>query len=329
MHTASFLVQRQAPRGTQLRIRVADDAILGPVIGFGPGGGDPDDITALSVELPPLNLPLAQALIARSPEAARLVAHRGTPAADLDAIAATLVRISQLIIDFPDILLLDLDPLFANQHGVIAASARVLLRPAGAVRPALIISPYPEELSRIYTAKGERFTLRPIRPEDADAHTALFARLSPEDIRFRFFSQRRSLPPEQIARMTDVDYEREMAFIAKRENGETAGVARLARNDSDGAVAEFAVLVDAAAKGKGLATQLMQAIIEWGKNQGVVQIDGQILADNAPMLAFIRRLGFTLKRRADEPDIMEAVLILKPCAWPVQILPQGGGDDCA
>ena len=311
LHAANFLVQRQAPRGRQLRIRVADDAILGPVIGFGPGGGDPDDLSDLAIELPPLNLPLAKALIARSSEAAKLPAHRGTPAADVDAIAATLVQVSQLIIDLPDILHLDLDPIFVNQHGVIAASARILLRPHSARRPPLSISSYPEALTRFYTAKGEHFTLRPIRPEDADAHTALIGRVSSEDMRFRFFSPSRELPSEQIARMTDVDYEREIAFIAVRENGETAGVARLARNDSDGAYAEFAVLIDPAAKGKGLATVLMEAIIDWGKSQGVMQIAGQILADNAPMLAFIRRLGFSLKRSLDEPDIMEATLSLQ------------------
>ena len=138
--------------------------------------------------------------------------------------------------------------------------------------------------------------VRPIRPEDADAHTAFIARISPEDIRFRFFSARRSLPPEQIARLTDVDYGREMAFIAVRENGETAGVARLARNDSDGALAEFAVLVDGQAKGKGVATRLMQAIIGWGRSQGVMQIDGQILADNDRRYPAL--CGFRLQRRA-------------------------------
>ncbi len=312
LQAASFLVQRQAPRGRQLRIRVADDAILGPVIGFGPGGGDPDDISALAVELPPLNLPLAYALIARSPAAAMLQAHRGNPAADQAALAAALVRVSQMVIDIPDFFLLDFDPLFANEQGVIATSGRIFLRPTGTKRPALIISPYPSELIRSYEAKGETFSLRPIRPEDADAHGAFIARISPEDLRYRFFSARGSLPPEEIARLTDVDYGREMAFIAVRENGETAGVARLARNDSEGAQAEFAVLVDPCAKGKGVATRLMQAIIDWGKSQGVKQIDGQILADNAPMLGFIRRLGFLLQRDPQEPDIINAKLVLNP-----------------
>jgi acetyltransferase len=304
---AGFLVQAQAQAGLQLRIRVADNALLGPVISFGRGGGDPDNFLGLASDLPPLNLALAHALIHRAPVAAALAAHRGQPAADEAAVAATLVRVSQLIIDTPEIALLELDPLFATADGVVAASARILLRPPGEARPPLIISPYPSELTASYEAKGRRFTLRPIRPEDADAYAAMFSRFTAQDMRYRFFSALRTLPTEQITRMTDIDYGREMAIIAV-EGQTAAGGARLVRNDTDGRTAEFAVGVEPAAKGLGLATALMRAIIEWGKANGVQEIQGQILSDNAPMLAFIQRLGFTLQRNAEEPDIMEARL---------------------
>jgi acetyltransferase len=306
---ATFLVQKQAPRGTQLRIHVADNPTLGPLIGLGAGGGDPDDLSGLAIELPPLNLALAQALIARSPAAPQLAAHRGAAAADLPAIAATLVRISQLIIDTPEILSLDLDPLFAFESGVIAASARITLRPAGTARPPLVISPYPADLTSHYEAKGQKFLLRPIRPEDADAHAALFARFPPEDMRFRFFSAVRQMPVEQIIRMTDIDYAREMAIVAiQEENGQTAGAARLVRNDTDGLSAEFAIGIDPAAKGTGLAAALMRAIIAWGKSQNVQEITGTILSDNTPMLIFIRKLGFSIHHIPGEADIVEAKL---------------------
>ncbi len=308
---AGFVVQQQAPRGTQLRIRVSDHPILGPIIGFGAGGGDPDDVTGLAADLPPLNLTLAHALIHRATIAPALAAHRGAPAADEAAIAAMLVRVSQLIIDTPEIQLLDLDPIFAHEHGAIAASARILLRPPGTLRPPLLISPYPSELTTSYTAKGQTFILRPIRLEDADAHTAMLSRLSAEDMRFRFFTAVRTLPVEQVTRMADVDYQREMAFIAVREGtGETAGVSRLVCNDTDARTAEFAVVVEPAAKGLGLATALMQAIINWGRSRGVAEINGQILADNAPMLAFIKHLGFTIEHVPGESDIVEAKLIV-------------------
>ncbi len=305
-----FLVQQQAPRGVQLRIRVADSPQLGPVIAFGAGGGDPHDVAGLAFDLPPLNLPLAQALIARSGVAAQLAAHRGAPAADIEAVAASLVRVSQLIIDMPEILLLDLDPLFAYETGVVAGSGRILLRPVGEAAPKLLIAPYPAELSSVYEAKGQKFTLRPIRPEDADAYTALFSRVSPEDMRFRFFSAVRSLAPEQIARLTDIDYGREMAIVAVNEaNSEIAGAARLVRNDTDGRTAEFAVLVEPKVKGLGLATKLMREIIAWGKAQGVEEITGTVLADNTPMLGFVKSLGFVIERVADDHDVVEAKLV--------------------
>jgi acetyltransferase len=307
---AEFVVQTQAPRGTSLRIHVADHPLMGPVIRFGTGGGDREDLAGLTPGLPPLNLPLAHALIRRSPVMAQLTAHRGQPAADEDAIAKTLVRISQLIVDTPDILRLDLDPIFANENGVVAASARITLRGPGNTRPPMIISPYPAELVRQYAVKGQSFTLRPIRPEDADAHASMLSRFSAEDMRYRFFSPMRQLPPEQIARLTDVDYSREMAFVAVRDaTGETMGVARLVRDDTDGLSAEFAVAVEPAGKGLGIGSGLMHAIIDWGRAQGVKEIAGQILADNAPMLAFIRRLGFKIERIPDEPDVVEATLL--------------------
>jgi acetyltransferase len=309
---AGFVVQAQAPRGTMLRIRVSDHPVLGPLIALGPGGGDPDNILLLTADLPPLNLALAHALIRRSTIAPSLCAQRGQAAADEEAIAAMLVQISQLILDTPDILLLDLDPIFASTQGAIAASARIKLRPEQNHRPPPIITPYPSELITVFESKGQKFTLRPIRPEDADAHAAMLSRTTPEDMRYRFFSPMKSLPTEQITRLCDVDYTREMAFIAKHEDGRTFGVSRLVRNDTDGKSAEFAILVEPGAKSLGLGTALMRAIIDWGRSKKVEEINGQILADNAPMLAFIKRLGFVLSRLPEEPDILEAKLTLTP-----------------
>lgn len=308
---AGFVVQAQAPQATLLRIGVVDNKILGPVIGFGAGGGDPEDISQLAAGLPPLNLALAHALIQRAPVARQLAAHRGLDAANEEAIAATLVRVSQLIVDTPEILALDIDPLFVTGSGVVAGSARIWLRSARHERPALVIPPYPEALIRHYSARGQGFLLRPIRPEDADAHAAMVSRFTSEDMRYRFFSSVKQLPNEQIVRMADIDYTREMAIIAKHEaTGETAGVARLVRNDTDGASAEFAVAIDPSFKKYGLGSVLMKNVIEWGRTQGVKEITGQILADNAPMLGFIKKLGFSLARMPDEPELMEARLEL-------------------
>ncbi len=263
-----------------VRVSVADDAMFGPVIRFG-----------RNVDLPPLNLPLAHALVAA-----------GGVILDGDAEADLLVRISQLIVDFPQIATLDIN------H----AKAHLTLRLAGAPPARLALPPYPAELVESFDARGEMLTIRPIRPEDAEAHGAFFARLSPEDIRYRFFSAMRKLSPEQMARMTQVDYSREMAFVAVRVDAEgvshTLGVARLVCENDE--AAEFAVIVQPDMKGRGLARHLMTRIIDWGRRRGLERITGQILSENAPMLAFIRKLGFSIRHLPDETDVVEAELIL-------------------
>lgn len=304
-----FLVQRQAGRARELRVRVQDDPVFGPAIGFGQGGSASDLLGDVAVELPPLNLALAQGLIGRTRAARTLAEFHDQPAADRDAVADALVRISQLLVDFPEIAELDVNPLFADADGVLAADAWLALRPEGEVER-LAIAPYPAELAERWQAGDGTLVIRPIRPEDAEAHAALFSRLTPQDIRFRFFSALRELSTEQIARLTQVDYDREIAFVAVREaTGETVGVSRLVR-DVYGSAGEFAVAVEASVKGRGLATKLMHKLVEWGRAQGLTRITGQVLAENAPMLAFVRRLGFQVRRTPDEPDVMEVELPL-------------------
>jgi acetyltransferase len=225
-------------------------------------------------------------------------------------VAEALVRISQLVVDFPEIAELDLNPLIVDTDGVLAADAWLRLRAAGDTSGGLAISPYPANLVEHLTLRdGERLVVRPVRPEDAEQHGAFFARLSPQDIRYRFFTAMRELSAELTARLTQIDYDREMALIAAREaTGETVGVARLvSENEHEG---EFAVIVQADMKGRGVASHLMRRLIDWARGRGMGAIVGQVLADNAPMLAFVRRLGFTVKRMTGEPDVMEVRLAL-------------------
>ncbi len=305
----TLLVQRQAARGRELLIRVADDPVFGPTIAFGQGGTAAEVQRDIAMDLPPLNLTLAQALIARTRAAGTLGAFRDMAEARIDPVAETLVRVSQLILDFPDIAALEINPLFVDAQGVLAADAWLRLRPAGELGlPA--IPPYPVELVEHCEARGERLIIRPIRPEDAAQHGLFFQRLSPEDIRYRFFTAMRELSPEMTARLTQIDYDREMAFVAIRAaTGETVGVARLVV-EPDGATGEFAVIVQPDVKGKGLASRLMRRLIDWARARGMQAVVGQVLADNAPMLAFMRHLGFSLRRLPEEPDVMEARLAL-------------------
>ena len=116
--------------------------------------------------------------------------------------------------------------------------------------------------------------------------------------------------PEQIVRMTQVDYDREIAFVAVREStGETLGVSRLVR-ENDVRRGEFAIVVEPSMKGRGLGRQLMQCVIDWARNYGLGEIEGQVLTENGPMLAFMRRMGFETHRSIDDPAVMTVTLTL-------------------
>jgi acetyltransferase len=306
----AYLVQHQVGRARELLVRVGEDTVFGPTIGFGQGGTTAAFLRDVALDLPPLNLPLARALIARTRIAATLGALHDAAAANVDAVADTLVRVSQLVIDFPELAELEVNPLFVDADGVMVADAWLRLRAESEPPAALAINPYPAELSGTFDTGQEILTIRPIRPEDAEAHGELFRRLTPEDVRFRFFTALRELSPEQIARMTQVDYEREIAFIAVREStGETVAVARLVR-ETYGTEGEFAVVTEPALRGHGVARHLMQKLVDWGRAQGMSEIVGQVLANNQPMLAFVRGLGFRIRRLPGENEVVEATLTL-------------------
>jgi acetyltransferase len=313
--TEGFLVQRQISRAgaRELFIRLGRDRLFGPAISFGQGGTAAGIAADVAADLPPLNRALAAALVARTRVARLLAGFRDHAPADLEAIYEALVRLSQLAVDVPDILEADVNPLLAGPEGVMALDAWIAIGPAplsGTTH--LAIAPYPAELVRTVTAKdGTPVTLRPIRPEDADAHAAFFARLTPEDVRLRFFAPIRALSPEQIARMTQIDYDREMALVASRETApglaETLGVMRIIRSGEEG---EFAIVVRSDAKGLGLGAQLMRAGLAWARAAGIRRVVGDVLAENAPMLGFVRRLGFGVTRSGDDPEMMIAAIDL-------------------
>ncbi len=311
-----FLVQRHiAGAGLQeLFVRLGRDPLFGPAISFGQGGTAVGVAADLAADLPPLNRALALSMIGRTRVARLLDGFRDHPPADLDAIAGTIVRVSQLAVDFPDIVEAEVNPLLAGPSGVMALDAWIAIAPEPLSGTAhLAIAPYPAELvTRITLRGGEALTLRPIRPEDADAHAAFFRRLTPEDVRLRFFAPISALSAEQVARMTQIDYDRELALAAARGDADAAeilGIVRLIRHRDE---AEFAIVVRSDAKGTGLGRQMMRAALAWAARAGIRRVVGDVLVENAPMLAFVRALGFTLARSPDDSEMMCASLSLPP-----------------
>ncbi len=293
--TVQPMVRR--PGNHELIVGMVEDPVFGPVLSFGAGGTAVEVMRDTAVALPPLNDLLADQLIHRTRISRILKGFRNSRGVDLDAVRNVLLRVSQLIIDHPEIVELDINPLLAGADGVLALDARIGVQRArisGAER--LAIRPYPRELEETVTLDGEELLIRPIRPDDEPAHREAIARMNPEDLYFRFFRAVHNVSHEQLARFTQIDYDREMALIATRArpdgSPETLGVVR-AVSDADNITAEFAVIVRSDWHQHGLGQALMERIIRYCRRRGTRRLVGQVLASNTGMQALARRLGFT------------------------------------
>ncbi len=312
--TVQSMVQR--PQALELIVGASIDALFGPVLLFGQGGTSVEVVADRALALPPLNAPLARALIARTRIARLLQGWRDVPAADLDAVVHALTAVSELLAAEPRIAEIDINPLLADARGVIALDARVRVSaagPGGAGHFAIL--PYPSELAEQQDWQGRTLTLRPIRPEDEAQHLAFLEKLDPADIRMRVFYSRRSIERTELARLTQIDYEREMAFVATVPlpggGEETLGVAR-AVADPDNLTAEFGVIVRSDILGGGLGRRLMHKLIGHFRQRGTQRMVGEILHENSRMLQLAQSLGFKVQPRALGDDTQKVVLDLQP-----------------
>jgi len=312
-----FTIQKMADRmgAHELIVGVTCDPIFGPVILFGEGGTAVEVIADRAVSLPPLNMHLARDLVTRTRVWRLLQGYRDRPPVNMEALCMTLVQISQMVVDIPELQELDINPLLADADGVLALDARIrVASPTGDQSRGLAIRPYPAELEEHFKLKnGTKVLLRPIRPEDEPEHRAFLDHLTPEDIRFRFFGLVREFPHSEIARLTQIDYDREMAFIASayKDDGagrETLGVVRTV-TDPDNDTCEFAIIVRSDLKGQGLGYKLLEKMIGYCRARGTKTMTGQVMAENHPMLDMVRNLGFRVHRLDDEP-VMETTLDL-------------------
>jgi acetyltransferase len=297
-----FIVQAMAirPPAEELIAGIAEDPAFGPVILFGQGGVSVEVVGDRVIGLPPLNAVLARDLIDRTRVAKLLAGYRDRPTADRDAIVATLIKLSQLAADIDEIVELDINPLLADDQGVLALDARVVVRRYdGAPGRRLAIRPYPSELAHdIALADGTRAHIRPIRPEDEPQLIEMHNRSSIDDIRLRFFAPLREMTHVFAARMTQIDYDREMALVALAPDGDMLGVVRLIA-DPDGRSGEFAVFVRSDLKGRGLGFRLMTEILDYARRHGIKTVHGDVLRENTTMLSMAAELGFGVARSAD------------------------------
>jgi acetyltransferase len=291
------------------------DPQFGPVLLFGHGGTATEVILDRSLGLPPLNMNLAREMITDTRIYRLLAGYRGVPGANLADLAVTLVKVSQLVCDVPQIVELDINPLLCDPQGVLALDARLRVQPTD--EPAgqrLAICPYPKELEqKISLPDGQTLLLRPIRPEDEPAFQRFFATLSPEDIRLRFLHPMKLMPKTMAARMTQIDYDREMALILTdgngRQGGDLLGIVRV-NADPDNEKAEFAIMLGSGRTGLGLGPMLMRCIIDYARDRGIKQIFGEVLFENRPMLALCKALGFNRRNDPDDPGVAVVTLQL-------------------
>jgi acetyltransferase len=308
-----FLVQEMIERSNahELIAGMTVDPLFGPVLLFGHGGTAVEVIKDNALGLAPLNVALAREMIERTRVYQELKGYRDRKPADIDAIALALVKLSQLACDLDEVQEFEINPLLADEHGVIAIDARARIAPLtkGTARGArLSIRPYPRELERTQEFAGlGAILLRPIRPEDAPALNEFFDRLTADDVRLRFFAPLREIPASLRTRLTQIDYDREMAFVLASGKAILGGARLIA--DPDNERAEFSIAVRSDLKGKGLGWTLMQRLIEYTRSRGTGVLFGDMLNDNKAMIKMCHELGFALGPSGD-PSVMRAELDL-------------------
>jgi acetyltransferase len=295
----------------ELLLGVSRDSVFGPVIVFGAGGTAVETIRDTAIALPPLDAMLAGDLIERTRIGRVLAGYRGRPPADAAAIRGALIALSHMIEDFPCIRGIDVNPLLADAEGAVALDARIEIEPKDLARqgpnPDLAIRPYPAAWRRQVSLPGGRFEIRPIRPGDVLLYPDFLERLDPEALRLRFLAPRRHFTDETALRLTQLDYDRDMAFVALTDQGALAGVSRLAV-DPDHRTAEYALIVRSDLQGGGLGTALMNILIDYARADGIRRLEGLVLGENTGMRALAKRLGFSEARELDSPELVRTVL---------------------
>ena len=315
LHGVTVQPMVRRPDAFELILGITTDSTFGPVVLFGAGGTGVEAIGDTAMALTPLDLKLAKDLIESTRIYKLLKGYRGQPAVDLDGLALCLVKLSSLAVQHRAIRELDINPLLADEKGMIALDARIEVQDPvkyPATPPA--IRPYPvqwETTERLLN--GKEVFIRPVRPDDERFYTQFMSRMTPEDIRLRLLMPVREFSHQFLARMTQIDYAREMAFIALRSQAdgepEMLGVVRFFA-DPDYEKAEYAVLARSDLKGIGLGWVLMRHLIRYARSEGLKALYGTVLKENGMMVQMCTELGFDVKRDPDDPMLYSVTLDL-------------------
>jgi acetyltransferase len=303
--------------GRELMVGVIRDPVFGPAIAFGAGGVAVEVHMDRAVALPPLNAFLVAEMIRGTRVSKLLGPFRNMPAVNMDALEEVLLRVSEMVCELPWIEELDINPLIVDENGAIVADARIVVGQHAPVRGRyghMAIHPYPARLvSTWQPPQGELVTLRPIRPEDAELEQEFVRGLSPESRRFRFMDTLRELTPAMLVRFTQIDYDREMAFVAtvQREGKEVeVGVCRYITNP-DAVTCEYAVVVADDWQRRGLGRRMMAVLIEVARRRGLEAMIGHVMSGNRGMLQLSQDMGFVVSNSSDDPQVKRVTLALK------------------
>jgi len=264
-----------------------------------------------SLELPPLNTALARAQIERTRIAALLKGFRDRPAADIDGVVNVLIQLSRIAADHAEVSEIDINPLLCGTSGVIAVDCRIRVgAAAGSAQARLAIRPYPQTLeSEIHAPEGQAFAVRPIKPEDEPALRRFADEVDTRDLWHAFFAPLRDRTHETAARLSQIDYDREMTLVAW-QGSRVAGLAR-STADPDYETGECAVIIRADLREKGLARQLLQALLRAIEALGVRRAELVFPDVQTRMLAIAAELGFETAASPDDASQVRASKALR------------------
>jgi acetyltransferase len=298
-------------------VGVVRDPVFGPAISFGLGGTMVEIFKDNAVALPPLNAYMVEQMIAKTKAAKYLHSFRQLPPANKKALIDVLLNISTMVSELPEILELDINPLIVDEHGAMAVDARIKAQLTNPLIPYshMAIHPYPYQLTQSFQlANGTNIKIRPIRPEDAALEKDFHNHLSERTKYFRFMQALQELTPEMIVRFTQIDYDREMAFIAVTDDNinmtRELGVCRYLMNP-DGNSVEFALVVADDSHCMGIGSKLMTTLMQTAKSKGMLFFEGEVSVINKPMLSLVKKLGFSIETIANDNEVIRVVKDLR------------------